>query len=381
MFDFELAIADLQKPSAGPLYLKLRQALENQLDAGILQPGESLPPERKLREALGVSRSTVRQAIKSLVEEGVLQSVVGAGTFVIEKRPAPTQNELVGIIMPDSNYSVYYPALVSSLTFGLREAGYRVDTSIHSDRNETLSAVVTGLLEQNVTAVAFVAPQAAEGERVVRRLQAAGVTVLLLTRYFDHFEEFDYIGVDNRHVGFEATNHLIKLGHSSIVHVAASGSSTAHDRANGYVAAMMAANLSPQIFIAPNERLPIADYLTPYVIPSDPTQLWSRVARADVTGLFCFHDDMASWVQKEMRQLGLRIPHDVSLISVDNMPYSSFFDAPLTTFALPGEEIGRQAAELLIKRLRGDEFPVQHVLLPARFVYRLSTARQAVVSV
>ena len=56
------------------------------------------------------------------------------------------------------------------------------------------------------------------------------------------------------------------------------------------------------------------------------------------------------------------------------MPFYGYFDAPLTTFALPGEEVGRQAAELMLRRIAGETFPPQRIHIPARFVQRLSTA-------
>jgi DNA-binding LacI/PurR family transcriptional regulator len=83
-----------------------------------------------------------------------------------------------------------------------------------------------------------------------------------------------------------------------------------------------------------------------------------------VTAAFTFNDATASWVQKEIRNLNLSVPRDLSLISVDNMPYADFFDAPLTTFALPGEQIGEEAARLILRRLAGEAFPPQRVLLP-----------------
>ncbi len=89
--------------------------------------------------------------------------------------------------------------------------------------------------------------------------------------------------------------------------------------------------------------------------------------------MFSFNDQISTWFQKELRWLNLSIPRDVSLISVDNMPYAGFFDTPLTTFALPGEEIGTRAASLLLRRLVGDPFPPQRILLPARLIQRLST--------
>jgi DNA-binding LacI/PurR family transcriptional regulator len=106
----------------------------------------------------------------------------------------------------------------------------------------------------------------------------------------------------------------------------------------------------------------------------DPALLWTQVGRRELTGAFCFNDALASWVQREIRMLNLSIPRDLSVIGVDNMPYADFFDAPLTTFALPGEDLAREAANVLLRRLNGESFPRQRILLPAQFMLRRSTA-------
>jgi GntR family transcriptional regulator of arabinose operon len=373
MLDFDRIIQDLKMPAAAPLHARLRSALQAQLLDGTLRPGESLPPERELKEKLGISRATIRQAIKSLINDGYLKSVVGAGTFVLEPQQSPPHNTLIGIIVPDSNYYIYYPELASSLSFRLRNAGYRVDTSIHHERYETLNEVTESLLAQQVAAVIIVAPTERDGNKILHELRAKGVIVMLLTRYLDNFADVDYIGTDNQLIGNEATQKLIDLGHTGIVHIAASRSSTALDRATGYVQAMQEAGLTPQMIIAPDEKPSLPSNLMQYVMKIDPAQLWEKVAQRNITGIFCFNDDIAGWVQKEIRKLNLVVPRDLSLISVDNMPYAAFFDTPLTTFALPGEEIGKQAASLLLRRLAGEAFPPKRILLPARFVKRMST--------
>lgn len=374
MLDFERIIRELQAPAAAPLHARVRGAIQAQIMDGTLKPGETLPPERTLQDQLGISRATVRQAIKSLINDDLLKSVVGSGTFVLEPQESPPHNTLVGVIVPDSNYYIYYPELASSLSHSLREAGYRVDASIHNERYGTLTEITASLLAQEVAGIVLVAPNQQDGIDVLRQLRAKGVIVVLLTRYLNNFADVDYIGADNRLVGIEATQHLIGLGHSSIVHIAASSTSTAFDRAAGYVQAMIEAGLTPKIFMAPEEPSPLPPDLIKYVMNVQSKQLWSQVAKKEITGVFCFNDQIASWVQKEVRKLNLVIPRDFSLVSVDNMPYADFFDTPLTTFALPGEEIGNQAAALLLRRLKGETFPPQRVLLPARFVRRLSTA-------
>lgn len=374
MLDFERVIQDLQAPAAAPLHARVRAAIQAQIMDGTLKPGETLPPERTLQEELGISRATVRQAIKSLINDHLLKSVVGSGTFVLEPQESPPHNTLVGVIVPDSNYYIYYPELASSLSNYLRDAGYRVDATVHNERYGTLTEITSSLLAQEAAAVVLVAPNQQYGNDVLRQLRAKGVIVVLLTRYLDNFAGVDYIGADNRLIGIEATQHLIELGHSSIVHIAASSTSTAFDRAAGYVQAMTEAGLTPKIFMAPDEPSPLPPELIKYVMKVESEQLWSQVAKKEITGVFCFNDQIASWAQKEVRKLNLVIPRDFSLVSVDNMPYADFFDTPLTTFALPGEEIGNQAAALLLRRLKGEAFPPQRVLLPARFVRRLSTA-------
>jgi DNA-binding LacI/PurR family transcriptional regulator len=112
----------------------------------------------------------------------------------------------------------------------------------------------------------------------------------------------------------------------------------------------------------------------PHLVDADPALLWAAITRREVTAAFAFNDATASWVQKEFRNLNLSVPRDLSLISVDNMPCADFFDAPLTTFALPGEQIGEEAARLILRRLAGEAFPPQRVLLPARLIHRRSTA-------
>lgn len=77
-------------PSAPtPLYLQLKAALEERIRTGALSPGQALPSERKLAEALGISRLTVRRALDELVAGGVLTRKQGSGTYVTPRVEQP----------------------------------------------------------------------------------------------------------------------------------------------------------------------------------------------------------------------------------------------------------------------------------------------------
>src|SRR5690606_39509544 len=77
-----LPLEGLQSPSGGPLYLKLRQTLEDAVHSGRLGHGDALPAERDLAEYANVSRVTVRKAVDDLVRDGLLVRRQGSGTFV-----------------------------------------------------------------------------------------------------------------------------------------------------------------------------------------------------------------------------------------------------------------------------------------------------------
>lgn len=79
-----LSPEDLQSGGSGPLYVKLKQSLEDAILTGKLMHGQALPPERDLAEFAHVSRVTVRKAVDELVREGLLSRKHGSGTFVMK---------------------------------------------------------------------------------------------------------------------------------------------------------------------------------------------------------------------------------------------------------------------------------------------------------
>ena len=74
----------LQTAATGPLYLKLRHALEQAISSGKLNHGDALPPERDLADHANISRVTVRKAVDDLVKDGLLVRRHGSGTFVVK---------------------------------------------------------------------------------------------------------------------------------------------------------------------------------------------------------------------------------------------------------------------------------------------------------
>jgi GntR family transcriptional regulator len=79
-----------------PLYYQLKLHLESQIRSGIWQPGDQVPSESDLGEKFRVSRTTVRQALGELVNQGLLTRVQGKGTFVAHPRIRQRLTRLTG---------------------------------------------------------------------------------------------------------------------------------------------------------------------------------------------------------------------------------------------------------------------------------------------
>ncbi len=85
----------LNKQSFTPLYHQIEQALRRQIEQGELAPGNAIS-ERELSESLGVSRMTIRQALRTLREEGLIYTERGRGTFVAEPKMTVHTRQLLG---------------------------------------------------------------------------------------------------------------------------------------------------------------------------------------------------------------------------------------------------------------------------------------------
>lgn len=77
-----------------PVYIQIHNQIKKDIEAGVWAVGDRIPSERELASEFNVSRMTLRQAVQTLVEEGILERQVGAGTFVARKK---VQEKMTGV--------------------------------------------------------------------------------------------------------------------------------------------------------------------------------------------------------------------------------------------------------------------------------------------
>lgn len=375
MFDFQQAKHDIKIFPPAAVHVKLRQAIHAQITAGILRPGDLLPSEREIKEQLGLSRTTIRQAFAALVSVGLLKSVPSKGTFVTEPRAANSA-ALVGLVVSSPNFHFFYPQLADAFSRCLRKEGYGLVIGLHNDSADSLLELTEQLAAQNVSALAVTPPRFGKLTPFLQKIGQLGMPCIFIGRRSPGIS-LDSVSTNNEEVGYSATRRLVELGHRRIFHLGFSDYSTGLDRLAGYNRAMREEGLEPHVYEIPmrEQDVPRSGIPTEHLV--EPAykvvkELWQVGSSQKPTAIFCFNDITAMGAYRALRELGVRVPADVSIISVDDLPTVQHFEVPFSTFALPSEEIGCQGAQLLLQRLDGDTAPPRTILLPAHFVERAS---------
>lgn len=174
--------------------------------------------------------------------------------------------------------------------------------------------------------------------------------------------DHDWVDVDHHKIGFQATERMIRLGHTRIAHLATPLRYTYSNHAlQGYRDALEAHG----ILTDPN--LEIECYLTRRTGEDAVTELITRGTGA--TAIFCGNDMIALSAIKAMRRFGVRPGPDMALIGCDDIPVAAHVDPGLTTFRQDLDALGMRLGGMMVAKLNGDEGPHQE-LIDAQMILR-----------
>ncbi len=179
--------------------------------------------------------------------------------------------------------------------------------------------------------------------------------------------DLDFVGTDNFLGAYEATQHLISLGHTRIAHLTRlETTEAAADRLCGYQQALRDSGLEFQprdlILVRDNGRRLASEQFA---------QIFSRPHAP--TAVFLLADFWAPPVVAELRRLGLRVPEDVALVGFDDVVPPGLEELGLTTMAQDFDGIGKTAGSLVLRRIAEPSGACVSEVFPARLIIRHST--------
>ncbi len=200
----------------------------------------------------------------------------------------------------------------------------------------------------------------------VGMIQKQGVPVVILDRQIPGIQ-VDIVRADSENGAYQLTDHLLSLGHRQIAVLAGPETvSTAVDRVVGYRRALTTYGL-------PEEATAI--YWGAFTVESGRDMALQAIsAHPLLTAFFASNNFIAIGAIQAIREMGLAVPEDIALVTLDDIPAVFTIEPFLTVARQPAREMGRKAAQILLDRLSGRlDGEYQHIILPTELIIRASS--------
>jgi len=331
--------------------------------------GERTPVMADVARLAGVSHQTVsrvingqtnlRPATRERVEQAIRQ--LGYRPNTAARALVTRRSATIGVIGSKSGY--WGPSTVHrTIQAAGREAGYFVSSANLASltRVELLDAI-NHLRDQSVEGIVLISATD-EALDVARAQEDLGLPVIVVEG--DARKTRWTVGVDQVAGAELATQHLIDLGHTEILHVAGPPSWTeARGRMLGWQQAMRGAGLlcAPPIVGDWSARSGFEAGL-------------EIAGRPDVTAVFCANDQMALGLLRALAEAGRGVPA-VSVVGFDDIPEAAYLIPPLTTVRQDFTAVGRRAIEILQSAIAGTPPPAERLISPELVVRATTSAR------
>ncbi|MCY1141858.1 LacI family DNA-binding transcriptional regulator [Actinoplanes sp. Pm04-4] len=268
----------------------------------------------------------------------------------------------LGLVIPDFANPVYAEIITGAESAALAQ-GHVLVTGSSTGANSSMDRYLDLLGQGRVDGLMLASPTTAHEQQ---KLESLGLPWMMVNRR-DTGDHHRFVILNDAQAAKLAVEHLLELGHQEIVHVAGPfGADTARRRATGYRQAMKLAGLDVRA-----ESIARGDYT-----PGGGADAMAQLLRGGVlspTAVFVANVAMAVGVLDTLRRNGLRVPEDVSVVAVHDLPLAEHLVPALTTVRMPLQELGARAVELLLASSPEDEV-AEVVNTAMELVQRESTA-------
>lgn len=321
---------------------------------------------RDVARLAGVSVSTVSRTLArpdQVAPETRDKVVSAARSLGYRANPAARslitgQTGTIGLVVPDLE-NPYFTSVTKGVQKRAQGAGYALLVA-DSDEHSGQEAELVRNMASRVDGIVLCSPRAPDD--VIAELASETVLVLVNRRC----GTIPAVTVDNTDAVRQALDHLRALGHQRIAYVGGPRDSWSHGE-----------RLAAFRTLGAEQGLDLVELgsFRPYVS--------GGVAAADIliasgaSAALAYNDLLALGLLERLRQRGVAVPQDISVVGIDNVPVAALTSPALTSVEVPRVESGRAAIDLLVARVRGDDVSGAAYDLSVQLVVRDSTAAHA----
>lgn len=325
------------------------------------------PTMRDVAAVAGVAVTTVSRVVRGVpTVDPALVAKVQQAADKLGYRPNLTASNLrrsggrtamIGMLVEDAA-NPFSAALIRTVEDAARERGIQVLIGSLDEDPVRERELAESLINRRVDGLVVV--PAGQDHSYLMRERRAGTALVFVDRE-PRLLNADAVVVDNRRGGIKAVEHLLAAGHRRIAYLGDRLSiQTAAQRFDGYLHALEVAHIETDEQIVHHGLQSVEDAMRAVKalmgLPDPPTALFTSQNLVTIGAARTLH--------------GLRLNRSVALIGFDDFPMADIFQPGITVLAQDIDAIGRKAAEILFRRLDGDESPTQTITVPTSLVER-----------
>lgn len=335
---------------------------------------------QSMAKTLGVSVTTISRVLNGLGEQfRISKKTIELVTTTAEKlnyRPNNIAKGLrlkksstIGLILPDIT-NTWFAQLALGIEKEARKHHYNIFLCNSNDDIKVEKKSIALLQSWMVDGI-IIAPIGLESEHL-QKASKNGTPLVLIDRFFEGVN-LPYISSNDFEGSLDATQYLINNGHKKIAcFQGIVGTSPNNQRVNGYKQALK------------NNKIPFDPTL---VIGEDfgfnngytcAKKLIKHLAKSKITAIISMGNQITLGVLKALKEEGVQIPNDLSIVSFDEQEYSDLLYTPLTTVSHMNENIGDVALKMLFNQFgKSTRIKPKNVVLNSKLIIRDSVKKIA----
>ncbi len=323
----------------------------------------------EIAEVLKISPATVSRAIsgKGYVSKELRDQILKVAKEM-EYQPNSFARGLlnkrsytIGLVIPDIT-NPFFPAVARGVEDVAQRNGYTLILCNSDDDLQKETNYLETLRSKQIDGVIYITSQVKAPH--IKKLIKAEIPVVLGDRAINI--DCDFVAADNVEGAYQATRHLLGLGHTAIGIITGPLTlNTSRERLLGYQKALLDSGIQAKdSLVVEGDFRQNGGYLAA-------RQLFNQAEPP--TALFVSNDLMALGALMFMEEERIAVPDRVALVSYDDTLLASATNPKLTTVAQPKYEIGSIACELLLERINDKSRPRQQVVLKPKLIVRESS--------
>lgn len=322
---------------------------------------------REVAKHIGVSIATVSRAISQpqRVSKKTLEKVqkavdeLGYRPNLLSQNFRHKRSNTLIVLIPNIE-NLFFAQLIRGIESVAQQAGYNVllgDTQDSPEREDKFINLVETQQADGIIQLATFNPSISLVPTTEIPLISAGGSANT---------PYPTIRIDNAGAAADIADHLIELGHQDAAIITGlSDDQNTYERLKGFRRAWQAQGLALD-----DKQIVCGDYSlkSGYLAGKEIIHKLPKT-----TAIFCFNDEMAMGACKAVREAGLNIPDDISVVGFDGLQVGEYNEPPLTTVQQPGRLLGEQAAQYLLQWIEGNKPADADIIVKHQLLIRKST--------